>query len=1061
MQEDKNRPDETQSRNIDEILRERERLDQILQERFKKEVTILFTDICGYTEYIDKRGDISGRAMLQKHNDLVLPLVEKHQGAVIKTIGDAVMASFSTPLAAVKAAMAIQHGLHEHNQKTEAVDRIHVKMGLNMGDVLIDGIDAHGDVVNVASRIQSQAGKDEILISSNVYDQVRGSEDILCRFRGTVQVKGKAEPLELYRVVWQDEAISVSAAPSVRGGEVAEDLVRPPIKVLQLEITREADRLKISAHEQSAGEVSTIRHYDEMPIHVERIEAHCREIVESLNNANRNGQLTRKVLMRLREVGREFHDELFTADVQEKIERAEADHLVLNLDDGLVHVPWELLHDGKQFLCQRFNMGRLVKTKQTILNSKTRVLARPLKMLILADPRGDLKGAYDEGAQIRDYADRHTELISASLRSDDITPKFIREKMRNFDLVHFAGHADYHQQNPSKSGWRLTSGVITADEITGMAGTATMPALIFSNACQSARTEEWRISQNFHDEIFGLANAFTLAGVKHYVGTFWEIMDEPSSRFAMEFYRNLFSGVTIGEAMRMSRTELIKTYGEETIVWASYLLYGDPTSNYMAQVKRAEARELLDKPLPVHVPSPDRREERVRAREEVIDVAQKEARPKKWTWLGVAAGLLLLATILLWGYPGILKEDTAKYESAAVAYYNDGNFKEALNTCNILEDKNSQLRVIYLIRGNINLRNGKIDLAETAYNKALQAEKGTDLQKAEAFIGLGRIASIQKQFDVALSRYQQATDLAPESSVGYLSQAIILENGKNYDAALGLLKKAQKLAPENHVIAAISSETQKKLALNRDQEKQERVGQLVKELLASMDSPTRALPSDGWTSLPLTLWIMDFEAQGYSLQEGEERLLGSGIADQVLQHGRLQVVERTLLDKLLEELKLGTSELIDRRTALSLGRIMAARLILSGQVLYSGPQTQVSMRLIETETGRIPAAINESFGSAVPASVLAQRLSGNLLEKLERLYPLRGKISEVTGEEVGLNIGDACGTKVGERFKVIETGSVLEITEIQRDTSLAKIIDGDEGITTGLRIESLAESKPN
>ena len=93
-----------------------------------------------------------------------------------------------------------------------------------------------------------------------------------------------------------------------------------------------------------------------------------------------------------------------------------------------------------------------------------------------------------------------------------------------------------------------------------------MPALIFSNACQSARTEEWTLREYFQEEIFGLANAFVLAGVKHYIGTFWEILDEPSSKFALEFYKNLISGMTIGEAIRKARLTLIKQYGEETIV---------------------------------------------------------------------------------------------------------------------------------------------------------------------------------------------------------------------------------------------------------------------------------------------------------------------------------------------------------------------------------------------------------------------------------------------------------------------------------------------------------------
>jgi class 3 adenylate cyclase len=161
MGKNKTNSNSTGSSDIEKILKERERLEQVLKEKYRKEVVILFTDICGYTDYIDKRGDISGRALLLKHNSIVLPLIEEYKGKVIEIIGDAVMASFSNSLDAVKGAVAIQKRLKEHNLKTEAADRIHVKMGINIGEALVDESAVFqsltGDVANVASRIQSQA----------------------------------------------------------------------------------------------------------------------------------------------------------------------------------------------------------------------------------------------------------------------------------------------------------------------------------------------------------------------------------------------------------------------------------------------------------------------------------------------------------------------------------------------------------------------------------------------------------------------------------------------------------------------------------------------------------------------------------------------------------------------------------------------------------------------------------------------------------------------------------------------------------------------------------------
>ena len=1050
MENDKDKETNAPSGNIEEILRERERLEQVLREKFKKEVTILFSDICGYTKHMDTRGDISGRALLQRHNDVVLPVIEKNEGTLIKTIGDAVMASFPNALDAVKASMGVQQGLEAHNRKVDSADQIRVKIGINTGEALVDEVDVYGDVVNVASRIQSEAGSDQILISDAVYKQVCGSEDILCRWHGKATVKGKAEALELYRVVWRDEDILSDVEPRVRGYEAApEKTTRKPLKVLLLEVAREGDRLKISAHEHMAGEASTIRHYEEIPVSMGWIETRCREMVETLNNANRKGRLSRELLVKLREVGQVFYDELFTIGVKNKLQKTKAECLTLNLDDQLVHVPWELLHDGQEFLCRRFAMGRLVKTRQTVMGVKSRLLARPLKALVLADPRGDLKGAYGEGKNIRDYMDHSADFMNVTFCSENITPDFIKEKMRNFDFVHFAGHADYDPEDPGQGGWRLSDGLLRAQEITKMAGAAAMPALIFSNACQSARTEGWAIQEYFQDEIFGLANAFLLAGVKHYVGTFWEILDEPSSHFALEFYKQLLSGRPTGEAVQLARNALIRAYGEETIVWASYLLYGDPTFNYMEQIQLVEPAK---EPEPIEVPRPGAE---VRAQEEVIDFAEPEAPKKKRGGLAVAAAVIALVAAALWGYPGFLRDSTRQYEEKAMAYYRNGQYEEALNAAYALEDENPDVRLAYLIPGNIFLREGNLPSAQAAFEKALEATRGTDAQRAQAFMGLGRINSLRNQSDAALEYYREATQSAPNSTMGYLSQALLLEDKGEYDGALGLLAKAQQLAPRDQVVASITNETREKVALVHDQEKQARVDRLVKELLETVKAPLPAGPSDGWTSPPLTLWLMDFKVQGCSLQEGEDRLLASGITGQLIENSRVQVVERALLDRLLGELKLGTSELVDRSTALSLGRMLAARVIVSGQIVYAGPQTQVSMRLIETETGRITGAVNESFETAVPVSTLSEKLSGKLISKLTGLYPLQGKITGAEDGEIRINIGEKVGVAVGQRFKVVDQKATLEVVSTEAESSLAKVTEGEGALTAGARIEAL------
>ena len=1058
MGADKNSETGQGSSHIEEILEERERLEKLLKEKYRKEVAILFTDICGYTEYIDTRGDISGRALLLKHNRIVLPIIESHGGKVTEIIGDAVMASFPSALQAVKSAVAIQQALQAHNLETEPADRIHVKIGINSGEALVDEGKVFqamtGDVANVASRIQSHAGSDEILTSKAVYGQVCGSEDILCRFCKTIQVKGKKEPLDIYKVVWRDEEVIVEAEPRVRLYETDEiKKTEKPITLLYLDVTREGERLKLSVQERVKGEQDTIRHYEEIPVSIDSLNGKCLEVVETLNKANRRGRLTKQVLLKLRETGQILHDELFTLNVKEKLENTKTEYLCLSLDDQLVHIPWELLNDGQRFLCQRFNMGRLVKTRQAVLGTKTRALARPLKMLILADPSGDLKGAYAEGTQICSFMDLNKDFINATLRAEDIVANVIKEKIRNFDIVHFAGHAEYHGEKPAESGWRVSDGVLTIRDIMKMAGTGAMPALIFSNACQSARTEEWKIREYFQNDIFGLANAFLLVGVKHYVGTFWEILDEPSSRYALKFYKSLLSGMSVGEAVRRARMELVKEYGEETIVWASYLLYGDPTFNYLEEIKTRQSEEETKR-----YPMPESDGE-VRTREEVIDFAEKNKPKKGYRWWAAAAGLVLFAIVLGWIYPGFLIKGIGEYEREALASFEAGDFSKVIKTCEVIREKNPKRSLGYLILGNIHFFKGDLENASVLFRKALDAEEGMDSEKVEALLGLGRIASIGKKTDEALHFYQQAAQLAPKNAQPYISQAVLLDGQGRFTDALKLLTSAQSLAPNDPTLRVFGGQVREKAAIAENSEKRERIDRLVQELLEVSRKPSpQAGFDDGWTSFPLTLWVMDFSSTGQCLREGEEKLIACGIMDRLIEKSRAKVVERSLLEKLLEELKLGSSGLADQATALSLGKIMAARVILSGQVVYNGIQTQVALRLIETETGEIRGALNEVFVSTASPSEITEKLSNFLLAKVLALYPLRGKISEVGEKGATLNIGRKQGVQVKQQFRVADTDWIMEVEDTDQERSIAKMKGGYGTITPGLRVEILSDS---
>jgi class 3 adenylate cyclase len=109
--------DKDKTGQLDDILRQRKELDEILDARFKRSTTILFTDIVGATTFFSTRGDIEGQLMIKRHNDLLIPLIAKHHGKLLNTMGDGLLASFEMPSQAVACAVEMQEALLRHNEQ--------------------------------------------------------------------------------------------------------------------------------------------------------------------------------------------------------------------------------------------------------------------------------------------------------------------------------------------------------------------------------------------------------------------------------------------------------------------------------------------------------------------------------------------------------------------------------------------------------------------------------------------------------------------------------------------------------------------------------------------------------------------------------------------------------------------------------------------------------------------------------------------------------------------------------------------------------------------------------
>ena len=151
-------------------------------------------------------------ATLRRRRAAMATLIERHEGRIVNTWGDAVIAEFSSVVEAVQCAIETQQELSSHNDELPEAQRMNFRIGINLGDVMLEGDDVYGDGVNIAARLQELAEPGGILISGPVYEQVRNKLSIGFDCLGEQRLKNVADPVTGYRVL-QGGAPARSQAP--------------------------------------------------------------------------------------------------------------------------------------------------------------------------------------------------------------------------------------------------------------------------------------------------------------------------------------------------------------------------------------------------------------------------------------------------------------------------------------------------------------------------------------------------------------------------------------------------------------------------------------------------------------------------------------------------------------------------------------------------------------------------------------------------------------------------------------------------------------------------------
>jgi TolB-like protein len=173
---------------------------------------ILAADVAGYSRLMgaDEEGTLK---TLNLYRGVMTQLIEEHQGRVVATAGDSILAEFGSAVQAVRAAVAVQRALDRRNADLDETRRMRFRIGINIGDVMVQGADLLGDGVNIAARLEQMAAPGSILVSATVCEQIEGKLSFPCTYVGEQTAKNIARPVRTYRVAWEQPDMA-GAGPS-------------------------------------------------------------------------------------------------------------------------------------------------------------------------------------------------------------------------------------------------------------------------------------------------------------------------------------------------------------------------------------------------------------------------------------------------------------------------------------------------------------------------------------------------------------------------------------------------------------------------------------------------------------------------------------------------------------------------------------------------------------------------------------------------------------------------------------------------------------------------------
>ena len=281
---------------------------------------------------------------------------------------------------------------------------------------------------------------------------------------------------------------------------------------------------------------------------------------------------------RLEKFGKAIGESALPSRVRDELEKFAGHHLTMVHDREASLIPWETMRLAAWVPALDAGLSRRYLANDVAVArwSEQRQSAPELRVLVVANPTGDLPGAEKEGRRVAQIASSNSWITVESLEGKKATAQAVLAALSSerYDVIHYAGHAFFARDSPGQSGVVCSDRTLAATELLNL---RKLPALMFFNACESARTRRQDTpragaGKRLADSV-GFAESLMRAGVANYVGTYWPVGDEAADEFSRTFYESLLAGESLGGSLLQSRRRVL---GLKSIDWADYVHYGDP-----------------------------------------------------------------------------------------------------------------------------------------------------------------------------------------------------------------------------------------------------------------------------------------------------------------------------------------------------------------------------------------------------------------------------------------------------------------------------------------------------